>query len=935
MQAEQRTSENIHSGNTSELHELHKLTLAILHAEDIEGLLRDATLQLKSFIPAHSGYVCHLDGHQQVPRVIFETNHPARLFTMLETTNPDKAISKAALEHGKPMIVDLQAFSPAPILDPAEKTILQSALALPLYSADRWFGSIVLVTEDEQEFSQSEMLFFNQVASQLSLAASKFKAVEGERRRSRELENLHQASIGLTSNLDLDTVLHSILENTLDLINADDAHIFLYEDKELVFGAARRVDGRSIGPYSAPRENGLTYTVARSGKPLVIADVDTHPLYSEWKWGGAIAGLPLKIGDRVVGVMNIALMHPHDFDAAELRGLELLADQAAIMIQNARLFESVVKERRNIELIYEVAQELADSLSQDEILERALASTVQHLHAHSGEIFLLDDESGRLHLRASSRRDGLKLLEMDEPYRLTVGHGLMGWVAEHRRSALVTDVTRDERWVTFEGIDEAVCTAVATPLLSGGSLIGVMGVFQTTVGGFNEDHLQLLEAIARQLSLAISNARRYEALERRVAELSVVREVVQVVNQRLELTSLLEEVVHQVGEVVGYPVVEVYLVEGSELVLGAAHGGPMDTKTRYRMTDGILGRVARSGEAIFLPDVSADPDYLQGWEPTCAEIAVPLCKTDVVVGVLNVESPVEYGLNQDDVRLLTVLADQISIALENAALYERLREHADALEMMVAERTAELALALEKAQAADQLKTAFVSDVSHELRTPLSNIRLYLDLLRRGPEARYENYLQTLDRETNRLVALIEDLLAISSLDAGTSIPNAKTLDLNKIAKGLADDRERLYSDRDLELTLELLPDLPEVKADEKMISQVVANLMTNALNYTPQGGHVEVHTAWIEQDGNQWVTLSVRDDGLGIPEAELGRIFDRFFRGSISRSTGTPGTGLGLSICKEILERHQGRIDVESKPGEGSEFTIWLPITRLDDASV
>jgi signal transduction histidine kinase len=353
------------------------------------------------------------------------------------------------------------------------------------------------------------------------------------------------------------------------------------------------------------------------------------------------------------------------------------------------------------------------------------------------------------------------------------------------------------------------------------------------------------------------------------------------------------------------------------------------------MTEGVLGRVARSGEAVFLPDVSADPDYVQGWEPTCAEIAVPLRKTSMVVGVLNVESPVEYGLNQDDVRLLTVLADQISIALENAALYERLREHADALEMMVAERTAELAQALEKAQAADQLKTAFVSDVSHELRTPLSNIRLYLDLLHRGPEDRYENYLQTLDRETNRLVALIEDLLAISSLDAGTSVPAAKSFDLNKIAKGLAEDRERLYSDRDLHLTLELVPDLPEVNADEKMISQVVANLMTNALNYTPQGGHVEVHTARTEQDGNQWVTLSVRDDGLGIPEAELGRIFDRFFRGSISRATGTPGTGLGLSICKEILERHQGRIEVESKPGEGSVFTIWLPVTRSDESSV
>jgi signal transduction histidine kinase len=360
----------------------------------------------------------------------------------------------------------------------------------------------------------------------------------------------------------------------------------------------------------------------------------------------------------------------------------------------------------------------------------------------------------------------------------------------------------------------------------------------------------------------------------------------------------------------------------------------MDMETRYKITEGMLGRVAHSGMPVYLPDVRQDPDYVEGWEQTRSEIAVPLRKEDVVIGVLNVESPQEYGLSDDDVRLLTVLADQISIALENAALYDRLREHADALEMMVAERTTELAEALDKAQAADQLKTSFVSDVSHELRTPLSNIRLYLDLLRRGPKDRYENYLQTLDRETNRLVALIEDLLTISSLDAGTTTPNANSLDLNKIAKALAEDRKRLYSDRKLELALDLEPDLPRVAADEKMISQVIANLMTNALNYTPEGGHINVSTANIVDDEGAWSTLSVQDDGPGIPAGELDRIFDRFFRGSITRKTATPGTGLGLSISKEILERHQGRITVKSEPGEGSVFTIWLPCTRdaIDD---
>lgn len=932
MQAEQISPTDITEAPNPDLHELNELTLEILYAPDIDSLLQEATCHLQSYAGASEGYACVWDEARHTPTLIFETNQPPVLFPIWEADSPGIGISHDALQDGRARVYDLGKLDPALIVETPNGMRLEGAIALPLLVGEQWLGCIVLGIPEADEFAPAKKLFYDQVVSLLSLAFSKLQALAGERKRSSELQGLHRASLGLTSNLDLETVLDSILGSTLDMVEADDAHIFLYEDDKLTFGAARRVDGRSIGPYSTPREHGLTSSVARSGEAILITNVDEHPLYADWKWGGSIAGLPLKAGDRVVGVMNIALMQPHEFDEAELRGLQLLADQAAIMIQNASLFESVDRERRNLELVYEVAQDLANSLSQNEILERALASTVKHLNAHSGEIFLVDEGSGRLQLRASSRRDGLKLLEMDEPIKLTLGYGLMGWVAEHHQSVFVPDVSMDDRWVTFEGIDEAVSTAVATPLLSGDTLIGVMGVFQTEVGEFSKDHLHLMDAIARQLSLAISNARRYEALERTVAELSVVREVVQVVNQRLEMVSLLEEIVHQVGDVIGYPIVEVYLVEGSELVLGATYGGPTDTETRYTLEEGVLGRVVRMGQAAYLPDVHRDPDYVEGWQKTRSEIAVPLRREDMVIGVLNVESPVTGGLTEEDVRLLNVLADQISIAIENAALYDRLREHADALELMVADRTAELAEALNKAQAADKLKTDFVSDVSHELRTPLSNIRLYLDLLRRGPEDRYEKYLQTLDRETNRLVVLIEDLLAISSLDAGTSTPATETLDLNRLAQALAEDRKRLYSDRDLQLLLNLEAELPAVQADEKMISQVVANLMTNALNYTPQGGHVELGTKLVENSEGAWATLSVRDDGLGIPGSELERIFDRFFRGSISRRTGTPGTGLGLSICKEILERHQGHISVESRPGEGSTFTIWLPYTRLNE---
>jgi signal transduction histidine kinase len=278
------------------------------------------------------------------------------------------------------------------------------------------------------------------------------------------------------------------------------------------------------------------------------------------------------------------------------------------------------------------------------------------------------------------------------------------------------------------------------------------------------------------------------------------------------------------------------------------------------------------------------------------------------------------------------MADQVSVALENAALYERLRQQAADLKQTVSSRTAELERALAQAQAADQLKTRFVADVSHELRTPLTNIRLYLDLLDKGRSEKFADYLETLHRETSRLIDLIEDLLTVSRLDAGTAEMDPTWIDLNSMAAGLVEDRRRLVARVDLTIEFQPQADLPLARADERMISQVVANLMTNAVNYTLPGGRITVRTDTIADGEKKWARLAVVDTGLGIPENEVPRLFERFFRGSASRTRGISGTGLGLAICKEILDRHGGRITASSQAGKGSTFTVWLPVQRITE---
>ena len=803
---------------------------------------------------------------------------------------------------------------------------LRSALVLPLRGNGQRLGGVVLGYQALHKFPSEEIALCEQVAGQLALALARSLAFQTEREHSAQLEALRQANLRLTSRLDLRTVMEAILEHAIQLVAADDAHVFFYDGERLTFGAALWAGGARKDPYATPRPHGLTYTVARSGERIVVTDARRHPLYQDEPWDGAITGLPLRIGEQVVGVMNVAFERPHDFLDSELRVLELLADQAAVALQNARLYEETSSERQRVQLLYDMAQALASRTDPDDIVQQATELTVANLGAHIGEAFLFERGSGRLRVRGLAGKDPALKPEIDARIGARVGRGLVGWIAESRAPTMVSDVRQDPRWLQVTGLDEEIRSALGAPILSGDELLGVMMIFDRARGAFDQRHLDLLVAISRQVGLALSNAEGFQQVRRRLAELTVLQQVAQVVNRRLELKPLLDEVVHQVGEVLGYPVVEILLIEGEEMVRRAGTGSDMAVPLRMSLQAGVVGRSARTNRPSLVPDVAADPDYVGVLPETRSEIVVPLRKGGVVFGVLNVESPHPGSLREDDLRLLSLLADQLSVAIENAALYDHLRQHADDLERTVADRTAALAEALTQAQEADRMKSQFVSDVSHELRTPLSNIRLYLDLIKGGKPGRFGNYLETLNRETGRLVSLIEDLLAISRLEAGSTPLDLAPLDLNKLASGLVEDRQRLFREKGLELRFRPSPDLPAVMADEHALAHAVANLMTNALHYTHRGA-VTISTEQRLEDGDTWETLTVADTGLGIAEAEQPHLFTRFFRGAAGRATRVPGTGLGLAICRETIARHGGRITLSSRLGEGSAFTLWLPL--------
>ncbi len=225
----------------------------------------------------------------------------------------------------------------------------------------------------------------------------------------------------------------------------------------------------------------------------------------------------------------------------------------------------------------------------------------------------------------------------------------------------------------------------------------------------------------------------------------------------------------------------------------------------------------------------------------------------------------------------------------------------------------------------EALRREFVANVSHELRTPLTTIKSYVETILDGavddPQVA-EGFLRVVAGEVDRMTRLVSDLLTLSHLDSGRMRLELQSLDPNELVRSVAGKFEERCRRKDIELVVRPAGGLPPVDGDRDRLEQVLANLIANAIDFTPPGGRIEVATG-LAPEG---VTVTVRDTGVGIPAEDLPRVFERFYRVDKARSREYGGTGLGLSIARELTEAHGGRISIDSAPGRGTEVRVTLP---------
>lgn len=462
-----------------------------------------------------------------------------------------------------------------------------------------------------------------------------------------------------------------------------------------------------------------------------------------------------------------------------------------------------------------------------------------------------------------------------------------------------------------------------------------VGRLSTVFNRMVESLLQRNQEIQRNLT----------TITKQASEMSALYQISAAITSTLELDKLLETVLNLIVESLGFDRAMFMLLDEKRMILG--HGriacGSVETRQFFEaleipisknLSDNTAaGYVVLTGQPLLIEDVDHSPVPLNSKVVhtlhTNSFIMVPLKVQKGIIGILSIDNVrTNRVLTGDDQRLIMTLATPVAIAIDNAIAYKQLEDLTITLEEKVRIRTMELQAANEKLQELDQLKSNFVSNVSHELRTPLASIKGYIDNMLEGITGMLTEqqaaYLGRVKSNTNRLNRLINDLLDISKIESGNVHLCPVELSPSEVATEVVAHLKPLVFKKNLAIDISACDPNIRIFADHDKLNQIIMNLLDNAIKFTPAGGHISVEIGF--QDEN-WVLVSITDDGEGIHPEDLPRIFDPFYQVENQRGTRVKGSGLGLTITKSLVELHGGKIWVESAIGMGSRFFFSLPI--------
>jgi signal transduction histidine kinase len=567
----------------------------------------------------------------------------------------------------------------------------------------------------------------------------------------------------------------------------------------------------------------------------------------------------------------------------------------------------LMKRHERLQLLYQVSNAMHATLDSQEALQLIVSEAVRLMSASSGSVVLINPTSGFLEISASQN-----LPSAATKLKLRIGEGVTGWVARHGKPVRVGDVTQDPRYVAAR---RGVKSELAVPLEVNGETRGVINVDSDRVDAFSADDQELLEQLAVQAAKLIHNTWLYEQLRLKVHLFESLSSVSRTINSTLNLDEALRVITREACELMRARMCSLMMLDESRewLDLRASYGAgnAYIKKPRLNVEESLLGVVARRKKPMQVANVQTSSRYqnveVARDEGLISLLSVPLLFAGQSIGTLNVYTSRLYNFSNEEIRILSALAELSAIAIEKARLYERIVDVEEQLRQN--EKLSALGL--------------LAAEVAHEIRNPLTVMKLLyhsLDLKfpASDPRAKDARIIEAKIEHLNKIVEQILDF-------ARTTEPKLAPVNLNELIDELGLLVRHKLANQNVRLARDLQSNLPLVMGDAPQLEQAFLNLILNAAEAMPDGGTLTIksHEIHLPRSSAQptHVVMEFKDTGKGM-SAELQK---RAFTAVLS-TTKAKGNGLGLAIVGRIIETHRGEISIKSKIGRGTVISVMLP---------